>query len=195
VLGLTDDFRLSKLIKLLAIQIGQLISYNELGNLAGYDYLTLKKYLNVLEKTFICQPIRPYFTNRRKEITKNPKIYFFDTGLRNHAVGNFSSLAERSDRGFLKENFIFNQFIKKEIPVNFWRTKQKEEVDFVIELNGKKIPIESKTNFSGREIPKPIRTFISENNSEFAIILNDNSISKLKTDDGIDVHVLPHWSI
>jgi uncharacterized protein len=194
VLGLTDDFRLSKLINLLAVQIGQLISYNELGSVAEYDYLTLKKYLNLLEKTFICGSVRPYFANRKKEITKNPKIYFFDIGLRNHSIGDFSDLADRSDGGFLRENFIFNQLVKQDMLVNFWRTKQKEEVDFVVEINSKKIPIESKTNFSGKEIPKSMRIFISENNPETAIILNENSVSASKADE-TDVYILPHWII
>ncbi|HUD08701.1 MAG TPA: ATP-binding protein [Candidatus Saccharimonadales bacterium] len=194
VLGLTDDFRLSKLVKLLAVQIGQLVSYNELGSSAGYDYLTLKKYLNVLEKTFICQPIRPYFVNKRKEITKNPKIYFFDTGLRNHIVGNFSSLNERDDKGFLLENYIFNQLVKKDMTVNFWRTKQKDEVDFVVETGGRKIPLESKSVFQKAQMPKGIGMFVSENNSELAVILNETSSGRMM-ENKTKVYILPHWII
>lgn len=194
MLGLSDDFRFGKLIKALSIQVGQLVSYNELGFLAGYDYLTLKKYLNLLEKTFICQMVSPYFTNKRKEIIKNPKIYFFDTGLRNYTIGDFTQIDNRSDKGFLYENFIFEQCLKQEIPTNYWRTKMKAEVDFIIEIANKKIPIESKSKFSERKISKSLKSFIVEHKPEYALILNENSIEKIQLDETA-IYLLPHWIV
>lgn len=71
-LGLIDDFALSKLIEILSLSSGQLVDYQELSKSSGYDFKTLKKYLNILEKNFICQSVRPFFQNKRTEIVKNP---------------------------------------------------------------------------------------------------------------------------
>ena len=194
VMGLADDFRLSKLIKALATQIGQLISYSELGIIADYDYLTLKKYLNILEKTFICSPLKPYFANKRKEITKNPKMYFFDTGLRNYVLGDFAELENRTDKGFLYENFLFNQLAKQEVPANFWRTKAGAEVDFVVEVKKEKIPIESKSQFSAGKFSRSLHSFVDEYKPSVAVVLNEKAIEKSEKN-GAKVFALPHWIV
>ena len=89
ILGLVDDYKLGKLIKALALQTGNLIEYKELTEISEFAYHTLKKYLNFLSKTYIISLIRPFYNNKRKEIVKNQKVYFFDTGLRNHIINNF----------------------------------------------------------------------------------------------------------
>jgi len=193
-LGLIDDFKLSKLIKALAIQIGQLVEYNELRTISDYDYLSLKKYLNVLEKTFIAQAIKPFFKNKRNEIIKNPKVYFFDTGLRNYIINDFNILENRIDRGFLYENFIFNQLLKQEIIPNFWRTKSKAEVDFVVNIDNSIIPIESKTTVNKIQLTKSYGSFIEQYKPAKGIFLN-NAIFQHKKYDRTDVYFLPHWII
>ena len=146
ILGLIDDYKLNNLTKALALQIGNLLDYQELSQISGYSYPSLKKYLNFLEKTYICSFLRPYFRNRRTEIVKNPKVYFLDTGLRNFIVDDFRKLDARPDKGLLLENGLAQQFIKNGYRFNFWRDKKKNEIDFVIFLgNGKIIAIESKT--------------------------------------------------
>ena len=192
ILGLIDDFKLSKLIKALAIQIGQLIEYNELRTLSDYDYLSLKKYINILEKTFICQMIRPFFKNKRTEIVKNPKIYFFDLGLRNYIINNFNSLDGRVDKGFLYENFIFNQLNKQEVAVNYWRTKSKAEVDFVVDRNNKLVPIECKSVLNGAVASKSFCAFLEEYKPEFGLVLNSSVVSK-KEVAGAAIYFLPHF--
>lgn len=194
VLGLIDDFKLVKLIKALAIQIGQLVEYNELRLLTDYDYVSLKKYLNILEKTFICQTVRPFFKNKRTEIVKNPKIYFFDSGLRNYVINDFNSLSNRVDKGFLYENFIFNQLNKQEIAVNFWRTKSKAEVDFVVNINNQLIPIESKSGLGEVKVSKSFNSFLEQYKPEQGWILNNGSIGK-KEFNGVIVYFLPHYLI
>jgi len=134
ILGLIDDYKLSKLIKALALQTGNLIAYDELSTLSEFPYLSLKKYLNFLEKTYIIGLLRPYFTNKRKEIVKNPKIYFIDNGLRNAVVGDFRSLADRPDGGALLENTVYMELVKAGLKPQFWRDKQKNEVDFIIDF-------------------------------------------------------------
>lgn len=146
ILGLIDDYKLDKLIKALALQIGNLIEYQELGRLAEYPYATLKKYLNFLEKTFVCKLIKPYFKNKRTEIVKNPKVYFFDNGLRNMAINDFRKLNERGDAGSLLENALFKQCAKHNYVINYWRDKQKHEIDFILKMGERKeIAVEVKS--------------------------------------------------
>ena len=193
-LGLIDDYKLSKLIEALAIQIGQLVNYHELGQISGYDYLNLKKYLNILDKTFICQAIRPFFSNRRKEIAKNPKIYFFDTGLRNLIVQNFSPLKIRGDKGQLYENFIFTQLVKQDLAVNYWRDKKQSESDFVIKQGQELLPIESKGVVNKSRFPKSLANFIKQYHPANAIILSDSALPDVKLEKTL-VHFLPRWII
>lgn len=146
ILGLIDDYKLGSLIKGLALQIGNLIEYNELSNISQYSYVSLKKYLNFLEKTYVCKFTRPFFKNRRTEIVKNPKVYFLDTGLRNSIVNDFRFLNDRVDKGALLENGLAAQFIKQGIDFNFWRDKAKNEIDFILHLAAEKIiAVESKS--------------------------------------------------
>jgi len=139
ILGLIDDYKLEKLIKVLALQIGNLIEYGELGKISEFSYPTLKKYLNFLEKTFICNLVKPYYQNKRTEIVKNPKVYFFDSGLRNIIIDDFRKLEDRVDAGQLLENAVFMQLVKGGYVFNFWRDKKKNEMDFVLQLENQKM--------------------------------------------------------
>ncbi len=145
ILGLIDDYKLSKLIRALSLQTSNLIEYKELGRISDYPHNSLKKYMNFLEKTFICSFVKPYYKNKRIEIVKNPKIYFYDTGLRNSIIEDFRGFDERTDAGALLENAVFQQLIKGGYNVNFWRSKKQYEIDFVLPLKEKKtIAIEVK---------------------------------------------------
>ena len=150
ILQLSNNHKLVRLIRALALQIGDLIQYNELSRLSGFEFNTLKKYLYILEKTFICQRCHPFFTNKRKELVKTPKIYFLDNGFRNQCVDDFSLNDQKL--GHLYENLIFSEFIKKGTQLKFWRTKSKAEVDFI---KDDQIPIEIKKS------PKTTRSFLS----------------------------------
>ena len=150
LLSLTTDFKLSKLIKSLSITLGGLISYNSLEEVSGFDYKGLLVHLNILEKTYICKRVSPYFTNRRTEIIKVPKVYFFDNGFRNIIIDDFRAYDLRQDIGSLNENFVFTQATYAGVEVKFWRSKSKAEVDFVMDREGKLIAIESKSSFRRR---------------------------------------------
>lgn len=150
ILGLIDDYSLSRLIKSLALQVSGLVSFSELSQVSELSYATLKKYFNFLDKTFISFYIRPFFRNKRKEIVKNPKVYFWDTGLRNYAVENFEDLNIRADAGQLLENAVASELSKKEWTLNFWRTKKGSEIDFVVSTNtGRKFALEVKLKDKG----------------------------------------------
>jgi len=180
ILGLIDDYKLGVFIKGLALQTGNLIEYNELSNLTGYSYSSVKKYLNFLEKTYICKLVRPFFKNKRTEIVKNPKVYFIDTGIRNTVINDFRGLGDRIDKGSLLENGLVTQFIKQGIDFNFWRDKKKNEVDFILSLgNGKISAIESKTSLrgAGRKIPEAFK----KNYPEAKILFSYWNASKTET--------------
>ncbi|MFH0854280.1 MAG: ATP-binding protein [bacterium] len=147
ILGLVDDYKLANLIKGLALQVGNLIDYSELCNLSGISYPTLKRYLNFLNKTYVCDFVRPFYKNKRTEIVKNPKVYFIDTGLLNYIIEDFRKLDDRPDSGGLLENSLYQQLIKDGNKINYWRTKAKNEIDFIISLEeGKILALEVKKN-------------------------------------------------
>ena len=170
----TDAF--SSLVKILSSQIGGLLNYNELASTLGISLATVKNYLYYLEKTYIIQRLPPFFKNVRKEITKSPTIYFSDLGLRNYSLGIAGNLTRPDDLGLLFQNFIFNildsDFRLLGPKVNFWRTKDKAEVDFVINSHENATPIEVKyKEFSEPAIQRSLRSFIEKYNPEKALII------------------------
>lgn len=179
ILDLSEDYHLIALLKALSLQIGNIINYDELTRLTGYTYYDLKKYLNILEKTYISSLVKPFFTNKRTELVKNPKVYFFDMGFRNICIDNFSE--ERSDMGSLYENFIFSELIKKNEKVKFWNTKSNAEVDFIIEKQ-KIIPIEVKININKAQITKSFSSFIKKYRPKEGYFLSLNFEGKTKID-------------
>jgi len=173
ILNLPDDYKLSKLIHALALQIGNITNYNELSEISGFNYKELLAHMNILEKTFICLKSRPYYTNKRTELVKAPKIFFLDNGFRNTVVKNFQSLKDRQDKGALYENFAASEIAKKGIDLRYWRTKSKAEVDFVIEEQGKIIPIEIKSSLKKPKATKSFQSFTDKYKPGKSIILSE----------------------
>ena len=179
----TEKF--NKLVSLLAFQIGNLLNLAELSNATALNRKTLEKYLFILENTFIIRLLKPFFSNRRQEITKSPKIYFCDTGLRNYIVNNFFPLDKRTDAGSLFENGLFLMLSQKtkEDNLRYWRSVLKQEVDFVkIDLAGKVIPYEAKFTRSDLQKTPPVssgvRSFIKSYKPNEAFVVGINFESK-----------------
>jgi predicted AAA+ superfamily ATPase len=134
---------ISKLLKLLSLQLGSEISIHELGQQLHLSSQTVKKYIDLLEKSFIIFSLQAYSKNLRKEISKSSKIYFYDLGVRNAIINNFNTLDNRTDIGSLWENFCIiermknNQKNMKIVNTYFWRTYQGEEIDYIEEHSGK----------------------------------------------------------
>ena len=141
-----------KLLKALALQLGNEVSYNELADTVGVDKNTVSKYIQILEKAFIIYKVGPFSRNLRNEIKKLRKIYFFDTGIRNAIINNLNGLDIRNDSGALFENFFINERIKynayqeRYINYYYWRTKEGKEVDFIEESGGRIEGYELKLN-------------------------------------------------
>ncbi len=122
-------------LKILASQIGQLANLSEISSTLKVSRYKIDKFVHVALKSFHVCRIRPFFRNVRKELSKTPKFYFFDCGLRNALLRNFETLSTRQDRGQLFENFIFN-FLGDLFGyenIQFWRSKDKNEIDFIVE--------------------------------------------------------------
>lgn len=165
------------LLKALALQIGAEVSYNELANIVGVDKKTVERYVDLLEKNFIIFRVSPYYTNKRKEISKSKKIYFYDVGIRNAVINNFNPLDSRNDTGALWENFIIVERLKYQAYHNiysnnyFWRTFTKTEIDWVEERGGKLYGFEFK--FKDKKARQP-SLWQSYKNSEFKVITTKN---------------------
>lgn len=166
-IGQIEDIRAyNDLIQILSSQIGNLLNIQELSNALNINHLTLKKYLFLLEKTFVIYLLNPFFKNKRKEITKMPKVFCEDLGIRNMILEDFRELSLRIDTGKIAENFVFCELSKKlKIleKIFFWRTISKNEVDFVWQKGDKLIPIEVK--YGRLEKPKlttSLKNFIEE---------------------------------
>lgn len=123
-----------QLFKILASGIGQLVNASELSSTLNVSKSAIDNYLYVMQKSFHLHLLKPFYKNMRKELTKMPKVYFSDLGLRNFFVNNFKTLNEREDRGALLENAAFRQLMENYdlTEIRFWRTISKNEVDFII---------------------------------------------------------------
>lgn len=168
----TDAF--SNLVKIISSQVGKLTNYAELSSTLGIAYKTLKEYLWYMEKTFIIHTVTPYFSNVRKEIAKSPVFYFYDLGLRNFALGSFGTLQNKS---FIFQNFVFNILRERtdmtSSKICFWRSKDKAEVDFVVDKGRSLIPIEVKyQKLKNLKIARSLRSFINRYKPEKSLVVN-----------------------
>ncbi len=158
--GLRHSDKLIKLLQLLAFQIGKEVSHNELGGQLGMSKNTIDRYLELLEKAFVIFKLQGFSRNLRKEISKNPRYYFYDTGIRNALINNFNPLSIRDDIGILWENYIIVERLKKQEYLRmqsnnyFWRTYDQKEIDFIEEYGGKLHGYEIKWSVKKTKIPK-----------------------------------------
>jgi uncharacterized protein len=163
-----DDIRsLEEFSKYLAHSIGGIISYDRVGNDLNMSFQTVKKYLDAMEKSYLIYRVYPYFSNKKKEIVKQPKLYFVDTGLRNAIAQSYDITLT----GSLFENYILSELLKMGYAPRYWRTKTKTEVDFIIEKENKIIPVEVKIQTEIGKIEKSLRSFIDMYKPKKAIIV------------------------
>ena len=178
VIGIRKPQLLEKLLRALALQLGAEVSYNELSNLLEIDKGTVIKYIDILEKSFIVFQLNSFSRNQRNEIKNNRKIYFYDNGIRNAIINNLNSFDLRNDKGALWENFLISERMKlqsyHQLYTNnyFWRTVQKQEIDFVEESAGQIRAYEFKWKSGGRnKIPK---SFLENYAAQGMVVDKDN---------------------
>jgi len=166
--------KLLNLLRLLAFQVGNLISLNELGQQLEMDTKTVDRYLDLLEKAFVIKSVGSFSRNLRNEIKQKCKYYFLDLGIRNAIISQFNPLELRKDVGQLWENFVVIERLKKqaykEIYANnyFWRTYDQKEVDWVEEREGKLFGYEIK--WKEKKIKAPRDWLETYDNASFEIV-------------------------
>ena len=176
--GIRHSKKLLNLLQLIAFQIGKEVSHNELGKQLGMSKNTVERYLDLLQKVFVIFKRNGFSRNIRKEITKSPRYYFYDNGIRNALIANFNPLNLRNDIGQLWENYIAVELLKKQeyrrIQANnyFWRTYNKKEIDIIEERDGKLFAYEIKWQTKKTKPPKEWKENYSY--SEFYVINNEN---------------------
>ncbi len=175
--------KLSDLLKLLAFQIGQEVSLNELSNNLGIAKQSVERYLDLLEKTFIIKKVGGFSRNLRKEVIKTARYYFWDNGIRNAIINNFNPPGQRNDVGMLWENFLFMERLKtkshKRIFSNdyFWRTYDRQEIDLIEDRDGKLYAYEFKWKPKNTKAPKAWIDAYPD--SEFQVISKENFLEFL----------------
>lgn len=133
--GVGNDIKFFQMFKILASQVGNLLNQHELSNTLKIAATTVDNYLYILQKCFHLQLISPLYGNTRKELTKMPKVYLNDNGLRNALLNQFQPMHDRLDKGQLIENTVYQRFrdLYGLDAIKFWRTAEGHEVDFIIE--------------------------------------------------------------
>jgi len=175
---------LTQLLQLLAYQIGNEVSFQELAKSLSVDQTVIQKYLFLLEESFIVFRLGAFRRNLRSEVVKTRKIYFWDLGIRNSLVGNFRILEGREDVGFLWENFCISERMKVTGYKNnysnkyFWRTYDQKEIDYIEEKDGKLYAYEFKW---GNEKAKEPKLFLETySNSTYKLINQDTYLDFLR---------------
>ena len=141
--GIRQADKIVRLLRLIAYQISGEVSPNELATQLGISRLTVENYLDLLSKVFIIYKLPAYSTNQRKEVSKSSKWYFFDNGIRNAIINDFSAPALRNDMGTLWENYLLaerikrNSYLKENAQLYFWRNYNQQEVDLIEMKDGK----------------------------------------------------------
>jgi uncharacterized protein len=167
---------LTDLFRVMSGQAGNLTNVSELSSTLGISAATVNNYLWYFEKTYILKKVPPFHANIRKEITKAPVYHFIDLGMKNFGAGDFGNVS-RSRTGHLFENFIYNMLVEKveysASAINFWRTKDGAEVDFIIKTGNKATPVEVKyRRLKKPEITRSLHSFISAYQPDAAFVVN-----------------------
>ena len=153
--------KIVRLLKALAFQIGNQVSYNEIGQLVGLDSKTVQRYIDILEKSYIIFRLGSFSRNLRNELKSSRKIYFWDLGIRNLLIGNLAQVENRTDAGPLWENFIIAERLKRNsyngsiAQYWFWRTQQQKEIDYLEEVDGQLEAFEFKWNDNKANVRVP----------------------------------------
>ena len=173
--------KLIKLLQALAWQVGSQVSYNELAQICSIDSKTVEHYITILEQAFIIFRLGTFSRNLRNELKNNRKIYFYDNGIRNAIIANFSTVENRNDTGALWENYLISERMKKNsydgIMANtaFWRTKEQQEIDYLEERDGNLCTYEFKwSEAAAKKTRVPLTFSRAYPDAKFSVITPQN---------------------
>ncbi len=191
-------FSFNRLTNLLVLQSGQQLNLNQLSRTSGLNLRQVRRQIEILSATFVIHILPPFFNNRRKELSKLPKVYFYDTGMANAISRDFRRPADRPDGGALLETFVYHE-IKKSLDVSFdlfyWRTADRKEVDFVLVRDRQPLPIEVKSTWRERKIPPGLRQFFKVYpETRQAVVINHHLHDKLTFEDKEILFLPPYYA-
>ena len=171
--------KLVKLLQALAFQMGSEVSYNELSQTCGLDPKTVENYVSLLEQSYIVFRLGSFSRNLRNELKFARKIYFWDCGIRNAVIGNYQMIENRMDTGALFENYIVAERLKKlhyeksYAKSYFWRSKTKQEIDYIEDIDGQLSAMEFKWN-PKRKAALPLSFSRSYPDVDFKVVTREN---------------------
>jgi len=195
LLGITKRRQFEVFVKMAALRTGQIVNFNDLARDVGVTAVTIKEWLGVLESSFVVKLIHPYHSNRTKRLIKSPKMYFLDAGLATHLAGwrDAEMLRLGPMGGAALETHLLGQIFRHfqnralEVQVHYWRTRDGEEIDFLVESKGQIFPVEVKLgNPDARSLPN--LKVISEMNWRNGTVLSLSA-------DGPSVSLNEQWQL
>ena len=176
--------KILRLLRLIAFQVGSEVSLQELGNQLNMSKNTVEKYLDLLRKVYVIHKVEGFSRNLRKEVSKSSKWYFFDNGIRNILVANMNPIVLRDDVGKLWENYAIGERLKHLNNTGqirhayFWRTYDRQEIDWLEESGGQLSAFEIKWNAS-KKVKEPVAFAKGYPNATFEIITPENYLEWL----------------
>ncbi|MDD4189998.1 MAG: ATP-binding protein [Mangrovibacterium sp.] len=179
--GLKNSGKMKELLRLIAFQTGNEVSYDELGKQLGMSKNTVEKYLDLLSKVFVVYRLGAYARNLRKEVTKAGKWYFYDNGIRNAIIGNFNPLSIRQDTGAVWENYLIGERMKANHNAGlgkefyFWRTYDRQEIDLIEESPDSLTALEFKWGNKKPDVPGIFKEAYP--NATFDVVNKDNYLN------------------
>lgn len=182
--SIEDIKALESFTKYLSVNIGSLLSYENISRDIKMSFHTMRKYLDAMEKSYLIVRIQPFYRNKSKEITKQPKIYFVDIGLRNAIANEFN----QDPNGLQFENYVLSELLKFGMQPKHWRSKAKAEVDFVIEKDNCIIPIETKLNAEPGRVERSLHSFINTYKPKSALVVTYKGKNGKTNINGCSVH-------
>ncbi|MCE2928301.1 MAG: ATP-binding protein [Candidatus Caenarcaniphilales bacterium] len=183
----------NNMIYSIAFNQGQVISANNLAKDYRLSQETVERYLEILTQTYIIHKIPSYSKNLSNELKKSKKYYFYDIGMRNSIINDFEQISTRKDKGYIYEQYVCNFLIKNSTPnceLRFWRTRNDDEIDFVLLKNNKPYIFEVKSKLKNTNIPDAMKIFIRNyRDLQGAYIINE-TISATIEFEGVSIEFI-----
>ena len=174
----------NSLLYSLAQNQGQVVAVASLARDVGLSEPAIKHHLELMAQTYVCFPIDSYSRNLANELKKVKKYYLYDTGIRNCILNDYSDLRNRMDKGAIIESFVALALIKQlkvNMEVKFWRTRQGDEVDFILLKNRIPVPVEVKYRLSAPVVPDGMRKFLQTYvDAPFAFVFSKDDLGEVK---------------
>ncbi len=201
ILNVGDLETFSRFVRLCAGRNGQLLNLSSLANDCGVTHTTSKRWISILETSFIVFLLRPHFKNFSKRLIKSPKLYFLDTGLLSYLlkIRSAEDLRIHAQYGSIFESFVISELLKNylnrgaEHPIFFWRDSTGNEIDILIDQGDELIPLEIKAGQTiNPDFFKGIRFWkkLANASDQPAAVVYGGDRSQIRS----GIHVVP-WSV